>query len=205
MLFVGQGVDDVQIRSGCGQDRRLLLGEGPDDERADPSLQIPGDVLDRLALSLGQRSRQMEGIAAKLADRDLERRSSPQGRFFEEQRHVQAGQHRSGRCLRSEPPVGLHLRRGTQQFLELDVRQVEDRQEVLCEMRRCSAVRHVRYSPLMRTYSALRSQVQMVAEPCPLVPRLTSMLMSRPFRCSAARGAASSCGSPFSKSRMPPT
>ena len=38
----------------------------------------------------------------------------------------------------------------------------------------------------------------MVAAAPPPVPRSTSMATSADFRCSAARGAASSCGSPFS-------
>jgi len=41
---------------------------------------------------------------------------------------------------------------------------------------------YVRYSPLILTYSALRSHVQTVAEPDPPLPRLTSMSISLPVR-----------------------
>ena len=65
--------------------------------------------------------------------------------------------------------------------------------------------RQSRYSALICTYSAVRSQVQIVASSRPPVPRLTSMRTSLPCRYAAACGARSSCGRPCSNSRMPPT
>src|SRR5512132_3049026 len=141
----------------------------------------------------------MERIATELPDGDLECRARSQRRFLEQQGDMQSRQRGCGGRLPAEAPVGLHLCRDAQQTIEIDGRPIEDRQEVLGEPGRCNAIHfYVRYSPLIRTYSALKSQVQMVAEPCPPVPRLTSISISVPFRCSAASGAASSCGSPFS-------
>src|SRR4029453_13252943 len=55
----------------------------------------------------------------------------------------------------------------------------------------------------MRTYSALRSQVQTVEDARP-APRLTPTVRSVPLRYSAACGAASSCGRPSWKSTIEP-
>ena len=118
----------------------------------------------RFARALGQRGRQMQRVAAELTNRDLERRSRSQRRLLEEQRNVQPGKADADGACRPSSPIGLHLRRDAQQALEVDAREVEDRQEVLGEPSRRRAIHYVRYSPLIRTYSALRSQVQIVAD-----------------------------------------
>ena len=78
MLFVGQRVDDVKLLSGVGDNRGLFLGVGPDDERADPTFEVAGDVHERLANTFGKLSRQMQRVAAQLTNRDLERGARPQ-------------------------------------------------------------------------------------------------------------------------------
>src|SRR6185369_1288449 len=108
-------------------------------------------------------------------------------------------------CLAADAAIGLHLRRDRQQPIEIDRRQIEDRQEVLGEGHRRCCVDHERYSPFIRTYSALRSHVQIVAPAPPPVPRLTSTRRSAFFKYSPACGEFSSRGRPFSNSRMPPT
>ena len=203
MLLVGERIDDMQLTAGRGDDGGFFLLVGSNHQRAHPALEVARDVLERLADAFGELRRKMQRVAAELADGDLERRPRPQRRLLEQQRDVQPGE--CGRRLTSEPAVDLHLRGGRQQAIEIDRRQVENGQEVLRERDRRRRFHHERYSPLIRTYSALRSQVQIVAPAPPPVPRLTSIRTSAFFRCSPACGAASSCGSPFSKSRMPPT
>src|SRR6185436_10489919 len=129
-----------------------------------------------------------------------------QRRLLEEERHVTACQRGGGRRLGAQPPVGLHLARQLEQLLERPVIEIEDGEKVFgLGGRRRDGVHHVRYSPLIFTYSAVRSHVQTVASPPPPVPRSTSIDTSFCFRCSAALGALSSWGRPFSNSRMPPT
>ncbi len=168
MFFVCQRVDDVQVAPGGRKGCNLLLRERANDQCANPSLQIARDVLKGLACTFCERGGEVQRVATELANRDLESRSRAQRGLFEQQGDVQAGECCRRRCLASEPPVGLHLRRDSQQSVEIVRRQIEDRQEVLGETRRRRATSiHVTsyvYSPLMRTYSALRSHVQIVAD-----------------------------------------
>src|SRR5688572_27592936 len=103
---------------------------------------------------------------------------------------MQAGQRR--RCLTAGSAVRFHVRGDAEQPIEIDRGEIENGQEVLGEVDRRRRVDHERYSPLIRTYSALRSQVQIVAPALPPVPRPTSMRTSAFFRYSPACGEASS-------------
>src|SRR5688500_17254808 len=99
-------------------------------------------------------------MRAELANGDLERRSRAQRRLLEEQRDVHPGER--GRRWRVHAKVSgrLQLGRQRQQTVEIGWTEVDDGKEVLRQAgwRRGSVHgRHVRYSPLMRTYSALRS------------------------------------------------
>ncbi len=60
--------------------------------RVGPAVQIARDVLQRLAIADGADAQ--DGIAAELLDGQLEGEAGAQGRLFEQQRDVSAGQSR---------------------------------------------------------------------------------------------------------------
>src|SRR5438067_7091277 len=100
-----------------------------------------------------------------------------------------------------EAALGFQPRRELETALQLRRLEIEDRQEVFAGE---SGWRHqVRYSALIRTYSALRSHVHTVDDASP-APRSTLTAMSFPARCSAARGAFSSYGRPRSNNTVDP-
>ena len=104
-----------------------------------------------------------DDVPAELADGDLEGRPRAQRRLFEQHRDMAARRAPSAvGASAAERPVGLHLRREVETALEVGGVEVEDRQEILAGGVQLMAWRQVRYSALIRTYSALRSHVQTV-------------------------------------------
>ena len=209
MLLVGQRVDDAKGRRGGGEILQHLLRERTNDDGIHPAFQVLGHVLRGLATAKRHFRRHQDRLASQLADRDLEGHARAQRRLVEEQRHVPAlercleaaaagrprlleprGQREAGiqlarrevreREKRARPGAGALRRRGPRRRrdrLHLDVAACRGRSS------------HVRYSPLMRTYSALRSHVQTTAAPLPPAPRSTCTSISGCFRYSAAAGA----------------
>ena len=118
MLFVSQRIDDVELAAGRGNDRGLLLLKGSNTSARTHRSRL------RATSSSGSRTpsancaRQVQRVATKFTDGDLEGGSRPQRRLLEEQRHVEASQHR--RRLAAEPAFGLHLRRDREQPIEID-------------------------------------------------------------------------------------
>ena len=199
MLFVGERVDDVQILRGAGKSREPLLSERADDRGGDPTLEIAGHVLDRLASAERDLGRRLDDFAAELAHGDHRRRPRAKGRLFEQERDVHPGQRLRAGAARGA--LALHLGGQLQHALELDVTEIEDRQKVFRRdgawrvlprqfqfrhARRFRRSAHVRYSELIRTYSALKSHVHIVNSwPLP-VPRSTVTATFVSFKTFAA-------------------
>ena len=80
-----------------------------DDQRLDPSLEVAGDVPQRLAPPVAELRRELQDVAAELPNRDLEGRSRAQRRLFEEHRDVGASERPRRRGLVAEAPLGLQL------------------------------------------------------------------------------------------------
>ena len=131
VLLIGERVDHVQPRRRRREFLEHLLGEGADDHRIDPALEIARDVGHRLAPAERDVRLQRDQVPAELADRDLEGRARAQRRLVEEHRDVAAAQRLGRRRMASERAVGLHLRRELQAALEVGRVEVQDRQEVL--------------------------------------------------------------------------
>ena len=133
--------------------------------------------------------------AAQLPRGDLERRPRPQRRLLEQHRHVAAREELRGRGMR--PRATARLSSGSPARCSARDRRRRSRRTDRKCLRGREADRavlvwsHVRYSALIRTYSALRSQVQTVDDAAP-APRSTDTVMSVPRRYSAASAAASS-------------
>ena len=170
VLVVGQRVDHVQPRRRGGELLEQPLRERPDDDRVDPALEVARDVGDRLAAAERGVRLQRDHVAAELADGDLERRARAQRRLLEQHRDVPAAERVGGRRLAARAtgrPSPARRDRGSARG-----RRDRNRESTgsPCGVlrhgdRRVIAVtshRHVRYSALMRTYSALRSHVQTV-------------------------------------------
>src|SRR4029078_5179256 len=73
MLFVSQRIDHVKLPCGVGNDRGFLLRERPNHQGAHPTLEVACDIDERLANTFGKLGRQVQRVAAKFADGDLER------------------------------------------------------------------------------------------------------------------------------------
>jgi hypothetical protein len=174
MFLVAERVDDAQHRRRRGERCQLVVRVSPDDERLYPSLEIPRHVLQRLAAAVGKLRRNIQRISAEVADRYLERGAGPQRRFFEQHPDVGAAERVGRRCLVRERPFRLQLYGHVKQPLEAAGLEIEDGEKVFGRHSRRGSRVHVRYSPLIRTYSAVRSHVQMVADAAP-DPRLTSI------------------------------
>ena len=172
MLFVGERVDDVQAaRRRRPASRAFSCANVRIDQGANPSLQVARDVLERLARAFCQL--RPGGAACRRPARESRSRMSIACAAMA----FRTAARRASR--RAPSPTGLRVRAAgrpsfvprSQQPVEIVWRQIEDREEVLGE---CAAggdgpddahhVVYVRYSPLMRTYSALRSHVQIVAD-----------------------------------------
>ena len=187
MLLVGQRVHDRKALAGGRQPQRLLLPERPQHQRVDPAFEVAGDVLERLADAFGELGRQVAACARPARARrsrtwsvcaaTASRRAAPRA------------------CRRASPPSAPPVRAGDRPSsggrASAAARARRDRDRgwrgSLWPWRpaagRCpSAAGYVRYSPLIFTYSAVRSQVQTVASPPPPVPRWTSIDTSFCFR-----------------------
>ncbi len=179
MFLVREGVDHRQLRRRTGNFRQPLLGEGADHDGADPSLEVAGDIVERLAIGVHHISRNLDDVAAQLADADRERHPGPERRLFEQQPDVPAGKGLSGGRGRSERALLLDPRGEVDDLPQLGGREVQDREEVSRHV-------YVRYSALIFTYSAVRSHVHTVAVNGPPVPRSTSISRFVPCRYCAA-------------------
>ena len=135
MLLVGQRIDDVEVAAGGGDDGGLLLLEGANDQRANPSLEVSRDVLERFAHALGERAGRcsVSPPSSRMAISNVDRVRSD---GFSNSSATCSPASACRWCLRSDSPIGLHLRRDRQQAIEIVRRQVENRQEVLGETRR---------------------------------------------------------------------
>ena len=174
MFLVAERVDDAQHRCRRGERGQLVVRVGPDDERLDPALEIPRHVLQRLAAAIGKLRRDVERIPAQLAHRNLEGRARPQRRLFEQHPHVGTAERIRGRRMVRQRTLRLQLHGQVEQPREAAGVEIENGEKVFRRRSRCGSRVHVRYSPLIRTYSAVRSHVQMVADSAP-DPRLTSI------------------------------
>src|SRR5205085_11311789 len=149
------------------------LRKRPHDRREYPPFEVARDVGDRLAAAECRVRRRLDHVAAELAYGNLERGPRPQRRFLEEQRDVKAIERLRMRHARGTG--GFQLPGHPQALFERLGTKVANREKP----DGCAADAwphgHVRYSALMRTYSALRSQVHMRERPGPPVPRSTSM------------------------------
>jgi hypothetical protein len=141
MLVVAERVHDVEPRRRGGELGEHALGIGPDHHGGDPALEVARDVGHRLARAERFVGAQRQHVAAELVYRDLERRSRPQRRLFEQHRDVAPGQLARRRRVAAEAAVGLDLRGEVEAALELRRLEAEDGQEVL------SAPRHLRHRP----------------------------------------------------------
>ena len=190
MLLVGQRVDDVQARRRGGELLEHVLRERADDDGVDPALEVARDVGHRLAAAerhvrlqrddvrrraRGWRSRRSSACAAT-ASRTAARRGGRRAR------------RPSARAARARARASRARPASRQRSSSAGV-EVEDRQEVLAACRRLghcdpSAVRgaQVRYSALIRTYSALRSHVHTVDVARAGARGRPSTSMSVPFR-----------------------
>src|SRR4051812_31248461 len=210
MLLVAQRVDDAQPGRGGREQLDAALRERPNHRGEDPSLEVAGDVFDRFASAERDVGRRLDHVAPELTHRDREGRAGPERRLLEEQRDVAAGQRR--RVLAARAARRLHRRREVEARLEIRWRHVADREELRQVSVHANAQSpgrrgvqaHVRYSALMRTYSALRSHVHMRLLPAPPVPRSTRSMTSVRCRCSDASPARSSYGWPSANSSTPP-
>ena len=127
-------------------------------------------------------------MAAQLADGDLKRRAGPQRRLFEQHPDVCPPERVRGRRMIRQAALRLQLRGQVEQPREAVGLEIENGEEVLGRRRRRGCRVHVRYSPLIRTYSAVRSQVQIVADSAPEpeahvdLDRLALQMLGRPRR-----------------------
>ena len=159
MLLVAQRVDDVQPRRRGGDRRDLLLRVGPHHQarathrsrlRATSSSgsRVPSANSDGHVQRLGRRAR-LTAISK------VERVRSDG--FSNSMRDVPAGERRRGRRLArraGDRPSSARPARAARRDRRAD-RSRTDRKSFARRRRR--GLHHVRYSPLMRTYSALRS------------------------------------------------
>ena len=209
VLFVGEGVDHVQARRGRGKLFEHLLREGANDDGIHPAFEVARDVGRRLASAERYVGGDQNGIRTQLPHCDLEGHARAQRRLVEQQRDLAPGKRRLGAA--SAGGAGLLHPRGLRQARrQLRGGQIGQRQKRARHRRRRSTgtgwarglqwlhprarsrrgrSTHVRYSPLIRTYSALRSQVHATAWPSPPVPRSTWTSSSDCRRYVAAAGA----------------
>ncbi len=131
MLFVGERVDDAQPRRGVGEGLEPGLRECADHCGGDPALEVARHVVDRFPSAKRDVFGRLDGVAAELADGNLERGSRPQRRLLEEQRDVQAFERLFVRAVRGARR--LELGRARKARRQLRRTEVQDRQE----LRRC--------------------------------------------------------------------
>ena len=133
------------------------------DDRVNPSLEAARHVLDRLAGAERRFRLEVSHVPPSSVTAISNVTAGPERRLLEEERHVPARERLRRRRLPAERAVGLHLRREVQTPLEIGRLEVQDREKVLAG----SCDRHVLYSPLIFTYSALRSHVHTVDDALP--------------------------------------
>ena len=162
MLLIGQRVDHVQPRRGR---RELLRARRCENVR----ITTASTQRSRLRATSATGSRWPSATsacsattcAAQLADGDLERRSRPQRRLVEQHRDVAAVERVGGRRVAAERAVRLQLRGELEAALEIGGVEVEHATGSPCaaspasRLVACSHGAQVRYSALIRTYSAL--------------------------------------------------
>ena len=78
MLFVGERVDDAQPRRGVGKGLEPGLRECPNHCGGDPSLEVARHVFDRFPAAKRDIFGRLDGMAAELADGNLERGAGPE-------------------------------------------------------------------------------------------------------------------------------
>ena len=109
MLLVTEGVDDVQLRCDFRDLRQALLGECPDDDRVNPALEIARDVLDGLTIGVHHVSRDLDDVAAQLADANRKGDARAERRLLEQQPNVLAIERVPGGRLHALDALALDL------------------------------------------------------------------------------------------------
>src|SRR5262249_39460708 len=133
--------------------------------------QVSRNVGDRLPLAERRFRLQRDHRAPKLARCNFKGRARAERRLFEEHRDMPSFERVGGGRTSAERSIRLQLRRESQTPIQVRRIEIEDRQEVLACMKN-SGGHQVRYSALIRTYSALRSHVHTVDDAVP-APRST--------------------------------
>ena len=131
MLFVAERVDDVQLRRDLGDLVQPLLAERADHHRVDPALEVAGHVVDRLAIGVHHVGRDLDDVAAELADADREGDAGAQRGLLEQQADVPAVQRLRGRRLHALDALALQLRRELEQLGDAIGIEIENGQEIL--------------------------------------------------------------------------
>ncbi len=191
MLLVGERVDDVQARRRGGELAQPRLRERAHDRAAHPALEVARDVVDRLAAAerdVAPAARSTSPPSSRTAIVKVERVRSDG--FSKSSatcwpasgwscRAAPARARASARAASVEHALELVGRRGRaptgSPCVATRRRACVRRSAPVNASHRLRPVPgpHVRYSALMRTYSALKSQVHIVAACGPPVPRST--------------------------------
>ena len=131
MLFVGQCIDHVQARCGAADLLETILAERSNDDGVDPTLEVAGHIVNRLAIGVHHVGRDLDHVASQLANPDRERHTRPQGGLLEQEADMPTVEGVRGRSAQAHRALAFEPRREVQRQAQLLVVEVEHREKVL--------------------------------------------------------------------------